>query len=53
MSLRIVNLALIDNETIMVEFSDGTFATFTVKELASLKRFRGTPDPNDPPNMPN
>jgi hypothetical protein len=53
MSAVIVNVGRIDSHTIIVEFSDESFVTFTIAELASAKRFREMPDPEISPDLMN
>jgi hypothetical protein len=52
MSVKFVNIGLIDDETIMVEFSDHSYAAFTVKELLILQRSKNTPESFEPKGLP-
>ncbi|MBB5060727.1 hypothetical protein HDF16_005463 [Granulicella aggregans] len=53
MPVKFVNLGLIDDETVMVEFSDDSYAAFTVKELLTLQRSKKTPGSIVPKELPN
>ena len=53
MPVFIVNVGRIDRDTIMVQFSDESFMTFTVAELIAAKRFPAMPDPVISPNLMN
>ncbi|MBB5057452.1 hypothetical protein HDF16_002158 [Granulicella aggregans] len=53
MSVKFVNIGLIDDQTIMVEFSDQSYAAFTVKELLTLQRSKKTPESFEPKALPN
>ena len=53
MSVKIANIGLIDAETLMVEFSDHSYAAFTVKELLTLQRSKTVTEAVEPENLPN
>lgn len=53
MSVKLVNIGLIDDETIMVEFSDQSYAAFSVTELLILQRAKKTSKPLEPKGLPN
>jgi hypothetical protein len=53
MSVKLVNIGLIDDETIMVEFSDQSCAAFSVAELLVLQRAKKTSEPLEPEGLPN
>ena len=48
MSVKFVNVGLIEDETIMVEFSNQSYAVFSVHELLTLQRSKKTPEPIEP-----
>jgi hypothetical protein len=43
MPLRFVDVSLMKNDRLLIEFSDGSFAGFTAKDLMSLARFLRSP----------
>lgn len=51
MPIKLVNIALIDDETIMVEFSDERYSAFTVAELLSLESLKKTQQPSARSNL--
>jgi hypothetical protein len=53
MSVKLVNIGLIDDETIMVELSDQSCAAFSVTELLVLQRAKKTSESLEPKNLPN
>ncbi len=44
MALKILGIEWVGRESIVVVFTNGTSAVFTVAELSALVRFRDTPD---------
>jgi hypothetical protein len=53
MSVKFVNVGLIDDEMVMVEFSDHSYAASSVNELLNLQRSKRTPEPLEPRDLPN